>query len=138
MTTPPEAPRKTMLFDDAVLEKIAGKAAMNVPGVLALQGNLIENLSDRLTDGEQPQIGVAVDANQERQTVALELTALLAYGKRAEAIFDQLVDQITRDVKTMTGFQITQIKLRVKDLLTKEEWAQAEAKRAGKKSKKES
>ena len=46
--------KKIVTFDDTVLEKIAGKTASEVDGVLSLQGNLIDNLSDRLTAGDRP------------------------------------------------------------------------------------
>ncbi|WP_143451647.1 Asp23/Gls24 family envelope stress response protein, partial [Levilactobacillus brevis] len=46
MDKQPEA-TQTIIFDDMVLEKIAGKTASEVDGVLSLQGNLIDNLSDR-------------------------------------------------------------------------------------------
>ncbi|MGV7864280.1 Asp23/Gls24 family envelope stress response protein, partial [Mycobacterium kansasii] len=75
---------------DMVLEKIAGKTASEVDGVLSLQGNLIDNLSDRLTESDRPQSGVDIELDDQQKTVAIELDAILEYGKRAEEILTKV------------------------------------------------
>lgn len=89
--------KKIVTFDDTVLEKIAGKTASEVDGVLSLQGNLIDNLSDRLTAGDRPQSGVDIDLDDQQKTVAIELDAILEYGKRAE----EILTKVTRDRKSV-------------------------------------
>ncbi|MCF7522465.1 Asp23/Gls24 family envelope stress response protein [Levilactobacillus brevis] len=121
MDKQPEA-TQTIIFDDMVLEKIAGKTASEVDGVLSLQGNLIDNLSDRLTESDRPQSGVDIELDDQQKTVAIELDAILEYGKRAEEILTKVTSKITSAVTTMTGYRVTEVKLRVKDMLTKDEW----------------
>lgn len=123
MDKQPEA-TQTIIFDDMVLEKIAGKTASEVDGVLSLQGNLIDNLSDRLTESDRPQSGVDIELDDQQKTVAIELDAILEYGKRAEEILTKVTSKITSAVTTMTGYRVTEVKLRVKDMLTKDEWQQ--------------
>jgi len=118
-----------------VLEKIAGKTASEVDGVLSLQGNLIDNLSDRLTESDRPQSGVDIELDDQQKTVAIELDAILEYGKRAEEILTKVTSKITSAVTTMTGYRVTEVKLRVKDMLTKDEWQQRQQSSRSKKKK---
>lgn len=127
--------KKIVTFDDTVLEKIAGKTASEVDGVLSLQGNLIDNLSDRLTAGDRPQSGVDIDLDDQQKTVAIELDAILEYGKRAEEILTKVTSKISSGVTTMTGYQVTEVKLQVKDMLTKDEWQQRQQSSSDKKKK---
>ncbi|HJE00082.1 Asp23/Gls24 family envelope stress response protein [Levilactobacillus brevis] len=127
--------KKIVTFDDTVLEKIAGKTASEVDGVLSLQGNLIDNLSDRLTAGDRPQSGVDIDLDDQQKTVAIELDAILEYGKRAEEILTKVTSKISNAVTTMTGYQVTEVKLQVKDMLTKDEWQQRQQSSSDKKKK---
>ena len=127
--------KKIVTFDDTVLEKSAGKTASEVDGVLSLQGNLIDNLSDRLTAGDRPQSGVDIDLDDQQKTVAIELDAILEYGKRAEEILTKVTSKISSAVTTMTGYQVTEVKLQVKDMLTKDEWQQRQQSSSDKKKK---
>ena len=127
--------KKIVTFDDTVLEKIAGKTASEADGVLSLQGNLIDNLSDRLTAGDRPQSGVDIDLDDQQKTVAIELDAILEYGKRAEEILTKVTSKISSAVTTMTGYQVTEVKLQVKDMLTKDEWQQRQQSSSDKKKK---
>ncbi|ABJ65069.1 hypothetical protein LVIS_2011 [Levilactobacillus brevis ATCC 367] len=134
MDKQPEA-TQTIIFDDMVLEKIAGKTASEVDGVLSLQGNLIDNLSDRLTESDRPQSGVDIELDDQQKTVAIELDAILEYGKRAEEILTKVTSKITSAVTTMTGYRVFEVKLRVKDMLTKDEWQQRQQSSRSKKKK---
>lgn len=119
-------PETVLTFDDEVLAKIAGKTAVSVDGVLSLEGNIFEKVTDRMSKGDDPTTGVNVDIDNEDQKVQLKMDALLEYGKNAQAIFDKMVTKITAAVKEMTNMEVAEIKLNVKDVLTREEWANRE------------
>ncbi|MGY1575701.1 Asp23/Gls24 family envelope stress response protein [Pediococcus pentosaceus] len=116
-------PETKLTFDDEVLAKIAGKTASNVDGVLSLEGNIFEKVTDRISKGDGPTTGVNVDIDDENQKVSLKMDALLEYGKNAQSIFDKMVTKITAAVNEMTNMEVAEIKLNVKDVLTREEWA---------------
>lgn len=116
-------PETKLTFDDEVLAKIAGKTASNVDGVLSLEGNIFEKVTDRISKGDDPTTGVNVDIDDENQKVSLKMDALLEYGKNAQSIFDKMVTKITAAVNDMTNMEVAEIKLNVKDVLTREEWA---------------
>ncbi|KAF0392262.1 Asp23/Gls24 family envelope stress response protein [Pediococcus pentosaceus] len=116
-------PETKLTFDDEVLAKIAGKTASNVDGVLSLEGNIFEKVTDRISKGDDPTTGVNVDIDDENQKVSLKMDALLEYGKNAQSIFDKMVTKITAAVNEMTNMEVAEIKLNVKDVLTREEWS---------------
>lgn len=116
-------PETKLTFDDEVLAKIAGKTASNIDGVLSLEGNIFEKVTDRISKGDDPTTGVNVDIDDENQKVSLKMDALLEYGKNAQSIFDKMVTKITAAVNEMTNMEVAEIKLNVKDVLTREEWA---------------
>ncbi|PWF99489.1 Asp23/Gls24 family envelope stress response protein [Levilactobacillus bambusae] len=124
---------KTIEFDPVVIEKIAGKTAANVDGILALQGNLWNNLTDRLSKDDNPTHGIDVDIDKEAKTVALKLTGILEYGKNAPTVFDRLSKNITESVTNMTDLTVTKIDLVVKDMLTHDEWTEQSKKLTKKK-----
>lgn len=112
---------KEITFDDHVIEKIAGKTAQEIDGVLELMGGLIDSVSSRFT-GDKPEQGVSVDLDSDQQAVEIELEGTLEYGKDANEIFDKISRKVTAAVQSMTGYKVTSIKLHVKDLLTANEW----------------
>ncbi|KRL53516.1 MAG: Asp23/Gls24 family envelope stress response protein [Furfurilactobacillus sp.] len=113
--------KKELVFDNDVLEKIAGKTAQEVDGVLELKGGLFDNISNQM-GVNKPEQGVSADIDEDKKTVELELDGTLEYGKDANDIFDKITRKITAAVRSMTGYTVTSIKLHVKDLLTAEEW----------------
>lgn len=117
-------PETKLTFDDEVLAKIAGKTANGVDGVLSLEGNIFEKVTDRISKGDDPTTGVNVDVDDENHSVSLKMDAILEYGKNAQAIFDKMIDKITSAVKEITNMEVSEIKLNVKDVLTREEWAE--------------
>ncbi|MCF6160262.1 Asp23/Gls24 family envelope stress response protein [Furfurilactobacillus milii] len=113
--------KKELVFDNDVLEKIAGKTAQEVDGVLELKGGLFDNISNQM-GVNKPEQGVSAGIDEDKKTVELELDGTLEYGKDANDIFDKITRKITAAVRSMTGYTVTSIKLHVKDLLTAEEW----------------
>lgn len=119
--------KSEIVFDNSVLEKIAGKTAGEVDGVLSLQGNLMDNITDRLTSGDNPQAGVDIDQDSENKTININMDVVLEYGKRATDILDKVTNKISNAVTTMTGYQVAEIKYEVKNMLTREEWQKKQA-----------
>ncbi|GKT02973.1 Asp23/Gls24 family envelope stress response protein [Furfurilactobacillus sp. WILCCON 0119] len=113
--------KKEIIFNNDVLEKIAGKTAQEVDGVLELTGTIFDSLSNQF-GVTNPGQGVSADIDEDKQTVELELEGTLEYGKDANDIFDKITRKITAAVRAMTGYTVTSIKFHVKDLLTADEW----------------
>lgn len=124
---------QAVFFDNEVLEKIAGKTANEIDGILSLKGNLFDNISDRFTSGDNPESGVDINLDEEQKTVDIEVNAILEYGKKAEEILDRMTTRIANAVNMMTGYKVTEVVLQVKDILTREEWQQKKSPKKDKK-----
>ncbi len=81
-------------------------------------------ISEEVSKGDDPTTGVNVDVDDENHSVSLKMDAILEYGKNAQAIFDKMIVKITSAVKEITNMEVSEIKLNVKDVLTREEWAE--------------
>lgn len=112
--------KKELMFDDNVLQKIVGKTASEVDGVMDLSGNIFSDMTDRFRKTDNLKKGVSVDI-EDNKSVTVELDAIMKYGTKAPEVFDQVTDAICQNIKEMTGMDVTGIKLTVKDMMTDEE-----------------
>lgn len=58
MTTENPKLETVLTYNDDVLAKIAGNTVRDVDGVLSLEGNLIDSVTDRFSDETDPTTGV--------------------------------------------------------------------------------
>lgn len=112
--------KKQLQFDDNVVQKIVGKTASEVDGVLDLHGNILSDVADRFRNTDNLKKGVSVSIEDDKR-VTVALDAVMKYGTKAPEVFDQVTDAICKNVKEMTGMDVTEVKLVVKDMLTDEE-----------------
>lgn len=112
--------KQDLRFDDGVLQKIVGKTASEIEGVIDLQGNLFSDMTDMFRKTDNLKKGVSVDV-EDNEKVSVELDAVMKYGADAPAIFDKITDAIEKNMDEMTGLQLTEVKLTVTDMLTDEE-----------------
>lgn len=112
--------KKELRFDDAVIQKIAGITASDIDGLLRLEGGMFHDMTDFLRKDDDPKAGVSVNVD-DNQKVKVELDATMRYGEEAPKVFDQVTDEIVKNVKQMTGMDVTEVKMTVKDMLTDDE-----------------
>ena len=118
---------KELKFDDAVIAKIVGITCNEVEGVYSLEGGMMANMTDLFRKDEDPTKGVDVDLSDD-QNVSVSLDATVRYGENAPEIFNKVTMAIVKNVRQMTGLNVTEVKMTVKDMLTKDEIARNEAK----------
>lgn len=118
---------KELKFDDAVIAKIVGITCNEVEGVYSLEGGMMANMTDLFRKDEDPTEGVDVDLSDD-QNVSVSLDATVRYGENAPEIFNKVTMAIVKNVRQMTGLNVTEVKMIVKDMLTKDEIARNEAK----------
>lgn len=118
---------KELNFDDAVIAKIVGITCNEVEGVYSLEGGMMANMTDFFRKDEDPTKGVDVDLSDD-QNVSVSLDATVRYGENAPEIFNKVTMAIVKNVRQMTGLNVTEVKMTVKDMLTKDEIARNEAK----------
>lgn len=109
-----------LTYDDKVIKKIAGIAAEEVPGLLAITGGIIGNITDRFRS-EDKTVGIGVDVGKKQ--AAIDLNVVCEYGRHIPEVFDMAVVKITDAVLTMTGLDVVEVNMHVEDVLGKEEFS---------------
>lgn len=124
-----------LTYDDDVLAKIAGNTVRDVDGVLSLEGNIIDTVTDKFSDETDPSMGVKVDLDNDDKEVKLSMDAVLEYGKSIPTVFKKITAKLTHTITEMTDLKPTEIKIHVKELQTREEYLKNNKKTDKKKDK---
>ncbi len=113
-------------FADHVIEKIAGIAAREIKGILALKGNFIADFAGGLVQNDNsgdPTRGVSVEVGE--KAIVVDLKMIVEYGAPAPEIFERLRSHMTNQLKVMTGMDLVELNVEVVDVMTREEFQQA-------------
>lgn len=106
-------------IDSDVVEKIVAITCRSVDGILQMKGNFISSLQEGL-GGTDITKGVQVEmVGEDACTVSVSI--IMEYGKSAKKIFNELHDRICEKVSDMTGLRVAGVKVRVVDVMTREE-----------------
>lgn len=114
----------SFIFADHVIEKIAGIAAREIKGILALKGSFISNVTGGIMEGasNDPTRGVSVEVGDNAVVVSLKM--IVEYGAPAPEIFKQLRQHIGQQLSVMTGLNLVELNVEVVDVMTREEFQQ--------------
>lgn len=109
-----------LTFEDKVIEKIAALCAREIDSLLGMDGTMMDNLTETFSSGENITKGISAEVGEKQ--VAIDMDVFLAFDSDAQAIFKQLCEKISAQITRMTGLQLVELNLHVKDVLTKREW----------------
>lgn len=106
-------------IDSGVVEKIVAITCRSVDGILQMKGNFISSLQEGfggtdITKGVQVEM-VGVDSCNVGVSIIME------YGKSAKKIYTELRSRISEKVGDMTGLTVLGVRVRVVDVMTREE-----------------
>ncbi|MEU9324709.1 Asp23/Gls24 family envelope stress response protein [Streptomyces canus] len=114
---PPETRGRTTVAD-GVVEKIAGIAAQEVPGIHALGGGFVRTMGamrDRVPGGHtSAERGVEVEVG-EKQT-AIDLQAVVEYGVSITDLAAEVRENVIAAVERMTGLEVVEVNIAVNDV----------------------
>ncbi|MFI9464590.1 Asp23/Gls24 family envelope stress response protein [Streptomyces xiamenensis] len=117
-TQEPAAERGQTSIAGGVVEKIAGLAAREVPGVAALGGSLSRTLGavrDRVPGGRSGvSRGVKVEVGQ-KQT-AVDLDVVVEYGVPITDVAHEVRENVITAVERMTGLEVVEVNLSIVDV----------------------
>jgi len=102
---------------DAVVTKVAGLAAREVPGVHDLGGGTARamgSVTQRVGLGDQRTQGVSVDVGQ--REAAVDLTLVIEYGESIPQVADAVREQVIKRVEGITGLSVIEVNVSVNDL----------------------
>lgn len=102
---------------EAVVTKVAGIAAREVPGVHDLGGGTtraIGSVTQRVGLGDERTQGVSVEVGETE--AAVDLTLVIDYGESIPRVADAIRDNITKRIEGITGLKVTEVNITVNDL----------------------
>jgi uncharacterized alkaline shock family protein YloU len=112
------ASRGTTTIANEVVEKIAGIAARDVPGVYDLGGDTVRLLSsvrEKLHLGDESKAqGIAVRLNGKEAD--LSITIVLEYGFVVSSVTDKVREKTISAVETLLGLDVTNVDILVDDI----------------------
>lgn len=109
----------TLDIDSGVVEKIVAITCRSVDGILQMKGNFISSIQEGF-GGTDITKGVQVEMVGDSACV-VGVSIIMEYGKSAQKIFAELRDRVTQTVGDMTGLAVRSVKVRVVDVMTREE-----------------
>lgn len=109
--------RGTTRIDDRVVEKVAGIAAREVVGVIAMGdgvGRAIAGVTQRVGLSDERRQGVSVDVGE--REAAVDLSAVLAYGTNVPRAAQEIRDNVVRRIEFITGLHVTEVNVVISDV----------------------
>ena len=109
--------RGVTTISDAVVTKVAGIAAREVPGVHGMGGGVSKALSgmtSRVGLGDERSQGVGVEVGE--REAAVDLTVVIDYGESIPDISQQIRDNVIQRIEGITGLRVTEVNVQVNDL----------------------
>lgn len=108
---------------DAVVAKIAGLAAREIPGVHELLpqgvGGTVAGLAQRVTGADPRAVGVNVEVGEREAAVDLRMT--VGYGVSIPQVADAVRRNVMGRIQATTGLVVTEVNIDVSDLYFPEE-----------------
>jgi len=109
LLTPREHAGSISLRDKAIAE-IAGLAALEVPGVVALKGNWLEQLVEWIWK-PLPHTGIRIQLND--RDISIALSVAVKYGENLGEVAAQVQDKVREMVEKMTGHTVGDIQVSI-------------------------
>lgn len=117
---PTPEPHYLLTIDEGVVEKVASLAAKKVDGIIDMKGGVLSMIQEGL-GGNDRRKGVTANVLDE-ESVKVELSVILEYGKSALGAFDELKRAITDDVKKMTSLNVIDMTVNIVDVMDRDEF----------------
>jgi len=124
---PPETRGRTTIAD-GVMEKIAGIAAREVPGIHSLGGGFTRTMGamrDRVPGGH-PSAGRGVKVEVGEKQTAIDLQVVVAYGVSITDLAAEVRENVIAAVERMTGLEVVEVNIAVNDVHLPDEDTQAQ------------
>nr|WP_030615726.1 Asp23/Gls24 family envelope stress response protein [Streptomyces fulvoviolaceus] len=111
-------PRGKTTVADGVVEKIAGIAAREVPGINALGGGFTRTVGamrDRVPGGH-PSVGRGVKVEVGEKQTAIDLQVVVEYGMSISDVAVDVRENVIAAVERMTGLEVVEVNIAVNDV----------------------
>ena len=112
-----QTPQGATTIADAVVAKVAGIAAREVPGVYSMGGGAaraLGNVGQRIGVGDQRTQGVGVEVGE--REAAADLTLVIEYGESIPQVSSEVRENVIKRIQGITGLTVTEVNITVNDL----------------------
>lgn len=114
---PLRSERGSTSIADAVVTKVAGFSAREVPGVYELGGGAaraIGGVAQRVGVADERSQGVSVEVGE--REAAVDLTLVIEYGESIPQVSEAVRNNVIKRVEGITGLSVTEVNVAVNDL----------------------
>jgi uncharacterized alkaline shock family protein YloU len=115
----------SLTFSNGVIEKIVSLACRDVDGVVGMKGGFFKRMQETFT-GTAGAKGVTVEVMPD-SSVRVNIAVLMEYGAYAPKVFEDVKRAVVREIKRMTGLEVSGVNLRIEDVVAKDELEAMEA-----------
>lgn len=115
---PLQTPKGDTTINDTVVQKLAGIAAREVPGVFAL-GNAARRAFDSISEripGSQTNVAGGVSVEKGERQAAIDLTVIVEFGTSVVDIADAIRSNVITTVEHATGLEVIEVNINVADV----------------------
>jgi uncharacterized alkaline shock family protein YloU len=104
------------IIDDAVVAKVAGIAARDVPGVFALGGNAARAFGAIREAIGSSDLGQGVRVEVGETQVAVDLTIVVEYPVPMMEVASNVRAAVTRAITELVGLEVTEVNVAINDV----------------------
>lgn len=107
-------------FDDKVIQKIVGISLNKIDGLLTVNGGFFSNMAKSIVNTDDVTAGINTEVGQKQ--VAIDMQIVVEYGKDIHALFKEMKQLVTKEVKSMTGLDVVEFNVDVIDIKSRAEY----------------
>ena len=115
---PLQTPEGNTTINDTVVQKLAGIAAREVPGVHSM-GNAARRAFDSISEripGSQTNVSGGVSVEKGEQQAAIDLTIIIEYGSSVVDVAEGIRRNVIKTVEQATGLEVIEVNINVTDV----------------------
>lgn len=107
-------------FDDKVIQKIVGISLNKIDGLLTVNGGFFSNMAKSIVNTDDVTAGINTEVGQKQ--VAIDMQIVVEYGMDIHALFKEMKQLVTKEVKSMTGLDVVEFNVDVIDIKSRAEY----------------
>ena len=115
---PLHTPRGDTTIEESVVQKLAGIATREVPGVFAM-GNAARRAFSAVTEripGSQTNYGNGVSVEKGERQAAVDVSVIVEYGYSIVEVSQAIRTNVIRSVENATGLEVLEVNVNVTDV----------------------
>lgn len=133
---PLHTPRGDTTIEETVVQKLAGIATREVPGVYAM-GNAARRAFSAVADripGSQTNYGNGVSVEKGERQAAIDVSVIVEYGYSIVEVSQAIRTNVIRSVENATGLEVLEVNVNVTDVQLPDEGGEDESQQQSKPS----